>query len=74
MGDSLLVDLALSAERLKLLYRGDVQDVVATSRDGRVVRFPANILRPFVDRDGVYGTFRIHYDAGHRLERIERVC
>lgn len=67
------VDLAIPAAELLRLYRGEVREVVARARDGRVLRFPVSALRPFVGRDGVHGRFRIRCDAGQRLAGIERV-
>ena len=67
------VDLAIPAAALLRLYRGEVREVVARARDGRVLRFPVAALRPFVSRDGVHGRFRIRCDAGQRLAGIERV-
>ena len=69
----LVVDLAISTEKLKRVYSGGAQEVVARSRDGRVVRFPANILRPFVEHDGVHGSFKIHFDDQNRCQSIDRI-
>jgi hypothetical protein len=69
----LIVDLDLSPDALKHVYRGDAREVVARSRDGRIVRFPASILKPYVEHDGVHGSFRIFFDGGHRFQRIDRL-
>jgi hypothetical protein len=68
------VDLAIPAAELLRLYRGEVREVVARARDGRVLRFPVSALRPFVSRDGVHGRFRIRCDAAQRLAGIERLA
>ena len=67
---AIIVDLAIPADEYVALYKGVVKDVVATARDGRVLRFPANILQRFVTRDGVYGTFTIHFDANNKFQTI----
>lgn len=54
-------------------YSGAAREIVATTRDGRTVRFPANILRPFVTHDGVHGEFAIEFDANHRFVAIHRL-
>ena len=54
-------------------YSGSAREIIATSRDGRVVRFPANILRPFVSHDGVHGEFAIEFDADHKFVAIHRL-
>ena len=70
---NIAVDLAITVEHLKRVYRGSAQEVVARSRDGRVVRFPATILKPFVTVDGVHGSFRIRFDENNRFYDIERL-
>jgi hypothetical protein len=55
-------------------YSGAARDIVATTRDGRVVRFPANILRPYVSHDGVHGEFAIEFDANHKFVAIHRLA
>lgn len=69
----LLVDLSISAEEYVKLYQGKARTVQAKSRDGRSVKFPANILVPFVQHDGIRGTFQIDYDVKQRFQQIRRV-
>lgn len=69
----LRVMLHIPADVIHSYYNGAAREVVATARDGRVVRFPANILRPFVMHDGVHGEFEIEFDANHRFVAIRRV-
>jgi len=68
-----IVDLMIPAQHFELLYRGRVNSVAALTSDGRRLRFPARILRPFVERDGVRGTFAIRVGEGNRLQTIERI-
>ena len=49
------------------------RDVVAKSVDGRTVRFPANVLRPFVTPDGVAGAFVLVYDEKNKFVEMRRV-
>ena len=69
----LTVDIALSREQYLELYRSYVRQVQAVARSGQVVRFPVGVLVPFVTPSGVYGTFRLHFDALYRFEQIERL-
>lgn len=69
---SLVVDIHIAAEDYLTLYQGMARDVVANARDGRVVRFPANILRDFVTHDGVHGTFLIFFDDDNKFKDIAR--
>ncbi|MGI1678294.1 MAG: DUF2835 domain-containing protein [Cellvibrionaceae bacterium] len=55
------------------MYAGQVKTVLATSRDGRRVRFPANILVPFVERDGIRGSFAISFDVENKFQNIRRL-
>lgn len=67
------VDLAIDSEELLAMYRGTAREVIARAADGRVVRFPATVLRPFVDGRGVHGRFRIRFDTDNRFRGIVRV-
>ncbi len=65
--------LSISADEYLPYYRGQVKNVLVQSHDGRTVRFPANILRPFVGRDGIHGTFALQYDENNKFKGIRRV-
>ncbi len=67
------VSVSISAERFLEYYRGSAKAVMAKATDGRTVKFPANLLQPFLDRSGVHGRFRIEFDARGRCQKIERV-
>jgi len=70
---NVIVSLAIAPDEYRRWYEGSAKDVVATSIDGRRVRFPAPILRPYVTRDGIKGRFRIWFDDQFRFEKIEKV-
>ena len=65
--------LNIPPEQFQRLYEGVAKTVNARSIDGKSVRFPANILRPFVTHAGVVGTFAIHFSAEHRFQNIEKI-
>ena len=69
----IIVDLAITADEYLALYRGTVTDVVATSRDGRMIRFPARILQRFITHNGVYGSFQIYFDDNNKFQNIEKL-
>ncbi len=71
---SIIVNLSISAEEFQRLYEGNVKTVFAHSIDGRRIRFPANILRPFVLHSGVQGTFQIDFDEDNRFSSIARLA
>jgi hypothetical protein len=47
---------------------------VATAIDGRVVRFPASILKNVVGHEGIQGTFKICFDANNKFDGITRLA
>jgi len=65
--------LNISAHEFLAYYRGVARDVETTSLDGRAVRFPANVLRPFVTGDGVVGVFVLVYDEKNRFVEMKRM-
>lgn len=65
--------LAISADEFQRLYSGSVRDVVALAEDGRRIRFPASILRPYVQHTGVQGYFVLHFNEENRFQGIERL-
>jgi len=69
----MIVDLEIGADEFLRLYRGQASGVVARARHGQTVRFPAKVLRGFVTRGGVSGTFRLTVSADDKLISIERV-
>jgi hypothetical protein len=68
-----ILDLNIPSSELLRYYRGSASSVTALDRNGRRVQFPAQVLRPFVGRDGVQGTFTLWVGAGNRLQNIQRV-
>ena len=68
-----IIDLAISSDEYLKMYRGQARAVHARSRDGRKVHFPAKILVPFVEHDGIRGSFIIDYDDNNRFQQIQRL-
>ncbi len=68
-----VVDLAIAESEMLRYYRGSSQTVIATSRDGKTLRFPARWLREFVGPSGVQGAFALEVDARYRLQRMTRL-
>lgn len=67
------VRLAIPADELLRYYAGAAHVVSARAFDGRVVQFPARVLRPFVTEDGVFGTFQLTFGSDRRFREIRRV-
>ena len=70
---SIIVPLKIYPEEFQRLYEGNVKDVSACSIDGLKVRFPANILRPYVTHAGIVGTFAIHFSEENKFHSIEKI-
>ena len=64
--------LRIPESELLKFYAGDAREVVATDTTGKTVQFPAESLRPFIRREGVYGRFVLHTDDNYKLIRLER--
>lgn len=69
----LVFDIALSAEKLLAVYRGEANRVLLFSRDGRRVSLPAHHLRPFLTHEGVYGSFVMRFTGEGKLVSLERL-
>jgi hypothetical protein len=73
MHERLRVVLKIPAYQLLYYYEGEVDTVAARTTDGRIIHFPANILRSVVQSDGVYGTFELVFNEDHKFVSISRV-
>lgn len=67
------MQLHISPDEFQRLYEGTAKEVSARSIDGRRVRFPANVLRPFVTHIGISGLFRIQFSDDNRFQQIEKI-
>lgn len=70
---SLVLDIALSAERLRAVYQGRANRILLQSRDGRRVSLPAHHVRPFLTQEGVYGAFELEFSAAGELVNLRRL-
>jgi lipocalin len=66
----IIFDLSISSDEYLKVYRGEAKFVFATSRDGLKVQFPAGILRRFVTKSGVHGSFAVLIDDDNRFQGI----
>ena len=73
MYQRLHVVLKIPLHQLLYYYEGEVDVVVAKTTDGRILRFPANILRSVVQSHGVYGKFELVFDENHKFVSITRI-
>jgi hypothetical protein len=69
----IIVDIVITSDAYLRYYQGSAQDIAAVSRDGRNVRFPANILKPFITHEGIKGAFSIEYDDNNKFKLIRKI-
>jgi len=69
---TIVIGLNIDSEELLKLYRGSAREVVARSLDGQNIRFPAEVLKPFVTHNGVQGQFALLVDASNKLIDLRR--
>ncbi|MGX5173385.1 DUF2835 family protein [Aliikangiella sp. IMCC44653] len=64
--------LNISAQEYLKYYRGQVHSVLVVSDDGKKVRFPANLLQPYVTKLGICGYFCLRYsNLGKVIELVK---
>ncbi len=68
------VNIKISAAEYLAHYKGTVTDVMARAEDGRIIRFPSNILKPFVTHDGICGSFVISFDINNHFIGINAIA
>jgi len=73
MDQQVVVDLNINPDELLRYYRGQAGLVSCRARDGRRVQFPAALLRPFVTRGGVQGSFCIRFAADGKFRQIDKI-
>lgn len=70
---SLVLDIALPAERFLAVYQGRANRVMLWSRDGRKVSLPAHHLKSFLQHEGIHGTFELEFSAAGELLELRRL-
>jgi len=73
MSQTIRFYLTLSYDEYSAVYKGHAQYVITKSFDGRTVRFPADILKPYLTRSGIQGTFEIHFDESNKFKSLEKI-
>jgi hypothetical protein len=66
-------DLAVSPQEFLDYYRG-VRNVVAVSRAGQRVQFPAALLQRYLTPEGIRGSFVLICDENHKHPRLDRMA
>lgn len=64
--------LHLSADEYLQYYEGVAKAIQVQSHCGKNIQFPADKMRKFVLKDGVYGTFIIQLDDQSKFLSLQR--
>ena len=70
---NIIVDIFISRDEWLRIYRGETNTVFATSRDGRSIKFPANILTKYTTQNGIDGSFVIQFDDNGKFQSITKL-
>ena len=71
--NQIIVEIYISPDQYVKQYRQPGCMVNTTARDGRTVRFPAELLQKFLLHDGIKGSFKIEFTAQGKFKSIERI-
>ncbi|MBL4607099.1 MAG: DUF2835 domain-containing protein [Pseudomonadales bacterium] len=69
----IVVDLIISRDEYLRWYQGSAKAVATRTVDGRSVRFPVNILQPYVTHSGISGRFAIAFNDEGKFMAIEKI-
>lgn len=70
---SLIVDIRLPREEYLKCYQSYIRQVRAVARTGESVRFPINVLQPYLTHTGVQGSFRLSFSEENKFVGIELI-
>ena len=73
MAQEIHIRLDLSVDEFRRYYAGAARAIQVRSLDGRIVRFPADVMREHVEHDGIHGEFRLLFDDHFKLIECLRV-
>lgn len=73
-GQTIRLQITIPANDYLAYYRGDVDTVVARANDGRVIRFPADVLRPVLTHKGIDGEFLLKIDENDKFVSLTPVA
>lgn len=62
----------IPAHEYQAYYAGAARNVAVVTREGLHIKFPANILRPFVTYTGIRGEFTIEFDQNNKLVALRQ--
>ncbi len=69
----IIFHLNILADEYVQYYNGTAKYVATKSVDGRSIRFPVNILQPYLTHSGVSGKFSMRYDENNKFVSIKKI-
>lgn len=73
MNQAIQFTLNLSYHKYLAVYEGHAQYVITQASDGRSIRFPADILKPYLTREGIQGTFVINFTENNKFHSLTKL-
>ncbi len=67
------VQLNLPPHKMERFYSGDADQVWVRDNRGVSIRFPLEVLRPYVTHAGGSGKFQLTVGRDHKLAKVVRV-
>jgi hypothetical protein len=68
-----IISLTITADQFLKHYQGSARSVYTKTIEGKRIRFPANILQPFVTHNGISGMFAIEFGEQNKFIGIKRL-
>ena len=65
--------LYLSAAKTESIYQGQVKYIIVETDHGIKLQLTAHNFRPFVNSNGIRGSFRLVTDDQNQLKKIEKI-
>jgi len=65
--------LNISADQYLKVYQGVAKNISVQADDGRRIAFPAQNIKQFLSRDGIYGYFEMELTAENKFVGIKQI-
>jgi len=65
--------LTIGYDKYLMVYQGHADSIVTTATDGQKVQFPAEIVKPYLTRNGIHGFFEITFNRQNKFQSIKKI-
>lgn len=66
--------LSINPKEYLKYYQGNVRWISVESTQGLIIRFPANLLTPYVTHKGITGAFVLSYWPSGKVQSLEKLA